>query len=112
MGDPWLYIAIAIGAAGTYLWRALGVAFAGRVAAEGRALEWITCIAYALLSALVVRMILLPVGPPLVATSTSGRAGAALVAVAVYFATRRNILAGVSAGAVAVVMFSALPWRL
>jgi branched-subunit amino acid transport protein len=92
------YLAIAIGALATYMWRALGVALSGRMRERSPVFDWVGCIAYALIAGLVARMIVLPVGP-LQAAGLVPRLAAAAVAVLVFYAARRNLLLGVGAGA-------------
>ena len=105
--SPWWPVALLIaGAAATYVWRALGVALSGRIVPHGRLFEWIACVAYALLSGLVARMILLPSGP-LATVPLAERVGAAALALLVFFLARRNMPLGVVAG---VAVFMALSW--
>ena len=92
------YVAIAIGALGTYMWRALGVALSGRMRDRSPVFDWVGCIAYALIAGLVARMIVFPVGP-LQEVGLAARFGAALAAIVVFYAGRRNLLLGVAAGA-------------
>ena len=100
MTDLWPWIAIAIGAVVTYFWRALGVALAGRVSADGRLIDWVTCVAYALLAGLIARMVLLPVGP-LDEAPLWARLAAMAIGIGGYIATGRNLLLGVLVGAAA-----------
>ena len=94
-----------VGAAVTYAWRGLGVALSGRLDTNSPLFVWVSCVAYALLAALIARMIVLPFG--LVAdTATLDRVVAALAALLVFFATRRNILLGAAAGAGSLVLFT------
>src|SRR5262249_22590589 len=79
----WPWTAVAVGALVTYLPRALGVLLAGRIDAEGRLFDWVACVAYAILAALVARMIVLPTGP-LVETSLATRLAGAAAAVAIF----------------------------
>jgi len=97
--ELWLTVLTVLAGAVTYMWRAAGMALAGRIDPQGRLIEWVGCVAYALVAGLVARMIILPVGP-LAQTSATHRLLAAALAVAAYFAWRRSILAGVTAGAV------------
>ena len=106
MDELWPYGVIMVGAAATYMWRAIGVMFSGRVDPQSALFEWVGCVAYALLAGVVTRMILLPVGP-LGATTTSARIIAALVALGVFFLTRRNLLAGVASGAAMLALIAA-----
>lgn len=101
------YLILVVAAVCTYGWRALGVALAGRIGPNSLWLEWIGCVAYALLAGLIARMLLLPAGP-LMATDTLSRAVGVGLAVAVYIGLRRNILAGVLAGAGALTLLESL----
>lgn len=97
-GVWWPTLLILVGAAATYVWRALGVALSGRIDPRGALFQWIACIAYGLLAALVARMIIAPTGP-LALTPMTDRVAAAMIAFAVYFISRRNMLLGVGVGA-------------
>ncbi|HEX9791650.1 MAG TPA: AzlD domain-containing protein [Kiloniellales bacterium] len=97
-GPWWPVLIILAGAAATYVWRALGVALSGRIDPEGAVFQWVACVAYALLAALVVRMIVLPTGP-LAQTPMTDRVGMASLAFAVFMASRRSMLLGVGVGA-------------
>ena len=95
-------------AAGTYLWRALGVAVAGRLDPNGEVLSWMACVALAMIAGLVARMLIEPVGV-LASTTLIERLGATACALATYFAVmRRNLLAGVVSGCVAIVLLQLL----
>ena len=104
----WPYGVVLVGAAATYIWRALGVALSDRIRADSPGLDFVGCIAYALLAGLVVRMIILPVGP-LQATGTGTRLAAAAVGTAAFFIFRRNLLLGVATGAVVLAALASWP---
>ena len=107
MIDPWLaFAALTIGAAVTYAWRAVGVALAGRIDPEGVVIDWVGCVAYALLAGLICRMIVLPIGP-LADTTLAARLGAVGIALVVYIASGRRLLPGVIAGSVALMGLAA-----
>jgi branched-subunit amino acid transport protein len=89
----------------TYVWRALGVIFSGRLNTDSPVFEWVACVAYALLAGLIARMIIFPNGP-LAETDMLHRIGAAIVALAIFFVTRHNIFFGVSAGGIALVLLT------
>ncbi len=91
--------ALTLGALVTYFWRFLGVLLSGRIDAGSLMFQWVGAVSYALLAALIARMIVLPLGPPLDATPLSYRLAATVIALAVFFATRRNLLLGVLGGA-------------
>lgn len=99
-----LWAAAVAGAGATYFWRGLGVALSRHLRPSGPLFEWVSCIAYGLLAGLVARMIVLPVGA-LQDTAMSARLGAAAVALAVYFLTRRNQFAGIVAGTGAMILW-------
>ena len=101
----WPFVVMTAAALATYVWRALGVALSGQIDPEGAVFEWVGCVAYALLAALIARMIVLPVGP-LAGTALSARLAAAVIALAIFFVTRRNIGLGVAAGACALVLLT------
>ncbi|MGF1594866.1 MAG: AzlD domain-containing protein [Kiloniellaceae bacterium] len=106
LGGPWWpYLLMTVAALATYFWRALGVALSGRIDAGSRLFEWVACVAYAMLAGLIARMILLPNGP-LADTAAADRIGAAAVALAIFFVTRRNVGLGVAAGAGALVLIT------
>jgi len=99
----WPFAVILAGAAATYVWRGLGVALSGRIDPGGRAFEWAACIAYALVAALVARMIVLPTGP-LAETPMVDRLGATALSLAVYFLAGRSLLWSVGAGVGALIL--------
>jgi branched-subunit amino acid transport protein len=103
--DLWGTIIVLAGAAATLMWRALGVTLSGRLKPDSPTLDLVGCVAYALLASLVARMILLPIGP-LQAVGFPARLIAAGVAVGVFYALRRNLLAGVVAGSGALALLA------
>jgi branched-subunit amino acid transport protein len=86
----------------TYLWRGLGMLISGRVRMDGEFFTWAGCVAYAMIAGLTARILLLPTGT-LAATPLPERLVACVIALAVYFAFRRNLLMGIAAGFVALV---------
>jgi branched-subunit amino acid transport protein len=101
-----LLVVIACGF-GTYIWRALGVALSGRLQADSELFHWISCVAYAMIAALVSRIVFLPSGL-LAQSALSERLAACAVALVVYFATRRNLFLGVGAGVTTLIAFGYL----
>ncbi len=96
----WPWIVCLAAAAVTYFWRGLGVALSGRIHPTDPVFEWISCTAYALLAGLVARMIVLPIGT-LENVDAPVRIGTAAFALAVYFLFKRNLVAGILAGPLA-----------
>ena len=101
----WPLVIFTVGAVATYFWRALGVALSGRIDSSSRLFEWVACVAYAMLAGLIARMILLPNGP-LAETATADRVAGAVIALLMFFLTRRNVGLGVAAGAGALVLIN------
>lgn len=93
--EAWLVMAAAIAA--TYVWRALGVAFASRIGAGGALFRWISAVTYAMLAGLVARLLLAPSGA-LGDTDLVGRLAATAFAFLVFFLCRRNLPLGLLAG--------------
>ena len=103
--SPWF--ALLVGAVVTYLWRGLGVLLSGRISPDGAAIQWVGCVAYALLAALVARMIVLPSGALAEVTAGVRIAAAGLGAVA-FLAARGNVVVGVAVGVLALSLLHGL----
>ena len=57
-----IWLALAGACIGTYLCRAIGVLVSGKINQESEIFRWISAITYAMVAALTVRMIILPLG--------------------------------------------------
>lgn len=92
---------ILLAAAATYFWRAAGVIAAGRVRANSPMLRLASCVAYSMVAALIVRMIVFPAG----ATADIPAAFRLFAAAAglVVFAFRRDVASGAWTAAIVVV---------
>ena len=104
-GSLWPWIVVLLSAVVTYAWRWMGVVLSGRIDPNGAAIRWVGAVAYALLAGLIARMIVLPQGP-LQDTALTDRLAAAAIALAIFLLTRRNMLAGVAAGAGVLVLLT------
>lgn len=100
-----LWLLVALSGAGTYLWRGLGAMFSDRVRLESELFTWVGCVAYAMVAGLIIRILLLPTGS-LAQTTLTHRLLAAAIALAVYFAVRRNLFVGVVTGFIVLVALS------
>lgn len=60
MNESWTLLLVA--ALGTYACRALGVAMAGRINANGLFFQWVSCVTYAMVAALTLRLLVFPQG--------------------------------------------------
>lgn len=98
-------LAILCAAGATYIWRGLGVAFSGRLTVDHPVFKWISCVTYAMLAGLIARLIILP-GGALAQTASPDRIAAAVIALAIFYLTRRNLGLGVLAGAGALVLLT------
>lgn len=94
IADPGIWLALAGAVAVTYGWRALGVFLSGRVNPGDEVFKWVTCIAWAMLAALVSRVVLLPTGP-LAETPLAARLGGAAAGIAVYYLLGKKIVPAV-----------------
>jgi branched-subunit amino acid transport protein len=92
-----LWLLIALSAVVTFASRLVGVVLIGRVATAERLLQWVVCVAYALLAGLVSRMLVQPIGP-LAHTEPLVRLAGVAAGLVVWLVFRRNVLLGVLAG--------------
>ncbi len=97
-----LWLLVLVCGAATYLWRWLGVFVSGTINVDGPVFRWLACVAYATLAALISRILFLPVGT-LADTQLWERLLATVIALGVFFLTRRNLFLGVIAGGMALV---------
>ncbi len=88
---------LGIAVLGTYAWRGLGVLVAGRVDEESPLFAWITCVAYAIATGLMMKIVLLP-GGALLETHLIDRLAGLAASVGVFYLGRKNLLAGLGAG--------------
>lgn len=104
---PDVGLLLALCALGTYAWRALGVLLSGRISVNGDLFTWVTCVTYAMIAGLVMRIIVIPSG--LLATSLVWhRLLACLLGLAAYYALRRNLLVAVAVGAGSLIVLNYL----
>ena len=105
MPDIWILLLLC--ALGTYAWRGLGVLLSGRISVQGDLFTWVTCVTYAMIAGLVMRIILMPSG--LLATSLGWhRVLACLLGLAAYYMCRRNLLVAVAVGAGSLIILNYL----
>ncbi|HEU5337645.1 MAG TPA: AzlD domain-containing protein [Sulfuricaulis sp.] len=100
-----LWLVTAACALGHYLWRGLGVALSGRIALNSELFNWVACVAYAMIAGLVMRIMIFPVGL-LAQSEVVDRLVACMLALAVFYACRRNLLVSVSAGVTVLMLAS------
>ncbi|MEG3620240.1 AzlD domain-containing protein [Magnetovibrio sp. PR-2] len=95
-------IVIASAAIATYASRAVGAMVSGKITVDSPIIDWITCVTYALLAGLVVRMIWMPIGT-LGNTDDWMRFSAAGVGLTVFLLTKHNVGLSVLAGSLTLI---------
>lgn len=92
---------------GTYLFRALGVFLSGRISVTSELFTWVTCVTYAMIAGLVMRIVVMPSG--LLATSlVSHRLLSCMIGLGAYYLCRRNLFIAVGVGAGALIVLNYL----
>lgn len=103
--DAGIWAALIGASLGTYLWRGLGVYFSGKINQDSELFRWLSAVTYAMVAALTLRIILLPVG--LLATvPMAARIGVSVLALALMLskpATR--MVPALMTGTVALVLY-------
>lgn len=107
MADPSIHLAVVLGAVATNLWRYLGVALGARIDPRSRVFEWVGAVAFALIAALIARLILLPAGP-LATVPLEVRVAATVLSLIVFRLSRQGVMAGAAAGAAGLAALSAI----
>lgn len=103
--DLWLLVLVC--SLGTYAWRAAGVLLAGRIDPAGEVFRWTTCVAYAMIAGLVMRILLIPSGP-LAASLWEHRLLACVISVVVYRRCGRSLFLAALAGATSLSLLNEL----
>jgi branched-subunit amino acid transport protein len=94
---PELWLLVLACAAGTYLWRGLGVLLSGRIKVDSELFNWIACVAYAMVAGLIVRIMVMPTGM-LAQSLLAERLLACALALLAFYTCRRNLFIAVSTG--------------
>ena len=97
MSEWMLWVALILGVLVSFSWRIAGVAVSGKINPQGPIFLWIQSVAYALLAALVARMVVFPSGP-LEDTILWHRLLAGTIAIIVFYIEKRSLLTGVAVG--------------
>ena len=101
----WIWLVLGLAVAGTYAWRGLGVLLSGRLSQDSPLFQWITCVTYAMVAALVVRMIVLPVGL-LSEISLTQRLIATAIALGLMIKLKNGLVPALASGTLLIVAFS------
>ena len=87
--NPWYILLLCT--AGTFFWRAAGVFLSSHINPEGTFFQWLNCVAYALLSGLITRVIILPSGQ-LENTILPDRLFPVIAGFVIFFLFNKNII--------------------
>jgi branched-subunit amino acid transport protein len=105
MSNQFIYLSILVASVGTYFCRAFGVFSARNIKTDSEIFHWIRCVSIAIISAVIARIILFPVGI-LSETSTSVRIVCTLILLVVYFSFKKNVIFAVSSSAICFVLLN------
>ena len=97
MGDQAIWIAVALGFVGTFMWRVLGVAIETKVRQDSPLFIWIGCVAYAMVAGLMARVMLMP-GGDMTLEPIGWRLAAFAVGLAVWYWRDKSVPLGLLAG--------------
>ena len=86
-----ILLAILVTSLATYLSRFLGVLSSENINVNSKIFKWFNCIAYAILSALIARMVIFPAGV-LSESSILIRVLVVAVGIIIFFATKKNLV--------------------
>jgi branched-subunit amino acid transport protein len=110
MNGAMLYLAILVaGFLPTYAWRLAAVVLVRRINPDSAVLQWVRCIANALVAALVVRLIMSPPGLLAQTTLTTRVAGLAVAVACFYIIKRHSAAVAVAAGWLVVFAAKSMP---
>lgn len=101
----WGWAVLIMTALGTYLWRGLGVMLSGRLTQDSPLFRWITCVTYAMVAALVIRIIVLPVGV-LAEVPTTYRVVSAATAFVIMASRPGKLLVAISTGTAMIILLA------
>jgi hypothetical protein len=102
-GGLWPYLAVILfGFLPSEVWRILSIFLARGINEGAEVLEWVRAVSAALLAGVVANIVFTPSGA-LAGVPLAGRLGAMAFGLAIFFARRRSVIAGVAAGEAAII---------
>jgi branched-subunit amino acid transport protein len=106
--DAGVWGALVLACLGTYFWRGLGVYFSGKISQDGEVFKWLSAVTYAMVAALTVRIVLLPVGllgtlPLFIRLMVSGLALAVMVS-----SPQKRMVPALLTGTISLVLYGLL----
>ena len=93
----------------TFVWRLIGAIFAKSINTESALFQWVTCVSYAMVAALIARIYIFP-GGALADTSMVARFLALAVGALFYFKVGKSLLLAIAASLTAFVALTTLPF--
>ena len=99
MTNQFIILSILVASLGTYFCRAFGVFSATNIKPDSQIFNWIKCVSIGVISAVIAKIILFPVGI-LNEASSLNRIVCTLIALAVYFSFKKNVILAVTSSAV------------
>ena len=107
MTETSTWTVVLLASLGTFAWRATGVVVAAHIRPDSPTFKWVACVAYAILAALIARIMVLPVGL-LAATPAIDRYVALAVGFTLFFVLRRSMAWGLASTLMVFTCLSAL----
>jgi len=105
MSNQFIYLSIIVASVATYFCRAFGMFSARNIKTDSQIFLWIRCISIAVISAVIARIVLFPVG--ILSESTSlNRITCTLVVLVVYFAFKKNVVLAVSSSVICFILIN------
>jgi len=95
--DTWAWGSLGLAVIATFIWRLAGVTVAGRIKPDSAVFDWVSSVAYAMVSGLMVRIVLFPTGS-IAETPFEDRTIGLIVAVAVWYWRGKSLFPGLFAG--------------
>lgn len=94
MSSQFIYLSIIIASLGTYFCRAFGVLSSKNIKTNSPIFNWIRCVSLAVISAVITRIIIFPVGI-LEETTILLRIFCTIIVLVVYFSFKKNVILAV-----------------
>ncbi len=105
----YLWIVVICCILATFVWRLVGSIFAKKINTESALFQWVTCVSYAMVAALIARIFFFP-GGELAETSMVGRFLSLGIGAVVYFNTNKSLLLSMTAGLGAFIALTTVPF--
>ena len=105
-GDWWPYaLVILVGFLPSEIWRVAAALLSKRISDRSEVFVWVRMVAATLVAAVVAKLVLSPPAA-LAALPLAGRVGAVILTLAIYFATRKSVVAGMACGLTLIVFLA------